>query len=91
MRPKKEFTYTIDYVPEPPPELLYLQRQGHVSDEEAYQVWNMGIGYCIYSPEEFGEAIISTAEGRGLRCYELGHVAKGPKRVAIGPKGIVYQ
>jgi phosphoribosylformylglycinamidine cyclo-ligase len=90
MRPKREFTYSIDYVPEPPPELLCLQRQGHVGDEEAYQVWNMGVGYCIYSPREFGETIMSTAEGRGLRCYELGRVTKGPRRVLVSPKGIVY-
>jgi len=91
MRPKKEFTYVISYVPEPPPELLYLQRHGDVSDEEAYQVWNMGVGYCIYSPREFGETIISTAERRGLHCYELGRVTEGPKKVVIDPKGIVYQ
>jgi len=91
MRPKGEFTYEIDYVPEPPPELLYLQQRGGVSDEEAYQVWNMGVGYCIYSPRQFGEIIASTAEERGMRCYALGHVVEGPKKVIIKPEGIVYQ
>lgn len=91
MRPKGEFTYEIDYVPEPPPELLYLQQRGGVSDEEAYQVWNMGVGYCIYSPRQFGEIIASTAEERGMRCYALGHVVEGPKKVIIKPEGIIYQ
>lgn len=91
MRPKSEFTYEIDYVPEPPSELIYLQQLGEVSDEEAYQVWNMGVGYCIYSPAQFGKTIALTAEGLGMRCYALGQVVEGPKKVIIKPKGIVYQ
>jgi len=61
------------------------------TDEEAYQVWNMGIGYCIYSPAQFGEIITSMAEGRGMRCYALGQVVEGRKKVIIKPKGIVYK
>jgi len=91
MRPKGEFTYEIDYVPEPSSELLFLQQHGGVSDEEAYQVWNMGVGYCIYSPGQFGEVIASTAKEWGMRCYALGHVVDGPKKVMMKPKGIVYQ
>lgn len=91
MRPKKAFTYDITFVPEPPPELLYLQRNGRISDEEAYQVWNMGVGYCLYSPAEYGDAITSAAGKMSLRCYALGRVTEGARGVIIRPKGIVYR
>ncbi|MGQ9513715.1 MAG: AIR synthase-related protein [Thermoproteota archaeon] len=90
MRPKKSFTYRITQVPEPHPEFKFLQRMGDVSDEEAYQVWNMGIGYCIYSPGEFSEIIASVAERNGLKSYVLGHIERGDRKVILEPKGIVY-
>jgi len=90
MRAKREFTYRISFVPEPPLELSFLQKLGGVSDEEAYQVWNMGVGYCIFSTKEFGEIIASKAERRGLRCYTLGHLVAGERKVVIEPKAITY-
>ncbi|MBO3803074.1 MAG: phosphoribosylformylglycinamidine cyclo-ligase [Candidatus Brockarchaeota archaeon] len=90
MRAKRDFTYRISHVPEPPPELSFLQEVGGVSDEEAYQVWNMGVGYCIFSTEDFGEAISSRAEKRGLRCYALGRLVPGERKVVIEPKAVTY-
>lgn len=85
MRAKYDLTYVIDQVPEPQPVFRFLQEKGNVSDEEAYQTWNMGVGMVIVAPENERARI----EPRG--AYVLGHVEKGEKRVVIPSKKIVYQ
>ncbi|KKU77801.1 MAG: Phosphoribosylformylglycinamidine cyclo-ligase [Candidatus Peregrinibacteria bacterium GW2011_GWA2_47_7] len=41
----------LDRLPSPPPAMLALQKLGHVSDKEAYRVWNMGVGMVLIADE----------------------------------------
>jgi phosphoribosylaminoimidazole (AIR) synthetase len=95
MRPRKPFRYVIDNLPEPPrifSELIKLsEHQGiAVSDYEAYQTWNMGVGYVVITLDEFEEEIVGICEGEGVACHRLGMLEKGDKQVEIVPKGIKY-
>lgn len=45
-------TYQVDRASIPcPPVVAEIKRQGNVTDDEAYTVWNMGLGYvCVVAP-----------------------------------------
>ncbi|HZX12211.1 MAG TPA: AIR synthase-related protein, partial [Candidatus Nanoarchaeia archaeon] len=58
----------------PNPLMLYCQRLGNVSDEEAYRTWNMGQGMIIVTGEP--EDVIKVAESRGIEAKVIGKVTK---------------
>lgn len=76
MRSRYEWTYVIDTVPPMQPIFSFLQEKGNVTDEEAYQTWNMGVGMIIIASESEQRKIAGIAQ-------VIGHVEKGPKRVIL--------
>ncbi|MEA3345219.1 MAG: AIR synthase-related protein [Chloroflexota bacterium] len=90
MRCRYPFTYVIERLPEPPPIFRFLQERGEVSDYEAYQTWNMGMGFCLYAPEGEAEAIEGICAEHGISVMRLGHVEEGKKRVMMRPLRIAY-
>lgn len=95
MRPRKSFRYVINNLPEPPrifSELIKLsEQQGTaVSDYEAYQTWNMGVGYVVIAPDESEEEIVGICGDEGVACHRLGRLEEGNRQVEIVSKGIKY-
>lgn len=90
MRAKKQFSYEIDFVPEPSEIFRFLQEKAKLLDSEAYYTWNMGVGYVALAPKESASAIEKACKKFGIKVWELGKAAKGEKRVNIKPKGIVF-
>jgi len=90
MRCRFPFTYVIEILPEPQPIFRFLQEQGEVSDYEAYQTWNMGVGFCLYAPEGEAEAIEGICAEQGISVMRLGRVEEGQKQVVIRPLRITY-
>jgi len=91
MRCRKEFSYSIDFVPEPSDLFKFLQERASLPDSEAYYTWNMGVGYAVIAPEESSSAIKKACTSEGLNCWRLGKVVEGKKKVELKPKGIVFQ
>jgi len=85
MRAKKIFTYLVENLPEPQEIFRFLQEKGSVSDYEAYQTWNMGVGFVIFSTKD------AKSEIEKVGGFQLGRVEKGDKRVLIKPKNIEYK
>jgi phosphoribosylformylglycinamidine cyclo-ligase len=52
-----------------------LQELGNVADEEMYQTFNMGMGYCMVVPEDEASAVVKAA-GRGAKV--VGRAVKRP-------------
>jgi len=46
----KNIGYDLDSLPEPPPIMKLIQKNG-VAKEEMYKTFNMGIGFCVISPK----------------------------------------
>lgn len=78
-RVKSEVGYIIDSLPEVPPIFSLIQRSGHVSDEEMFRVYNMGIGFCIIAPPSEVESVISAAHKYGTHAYKIGSAVKDTK------------
>ena len=55
-------------------------------DEEMYEVFNMGIGFCVVLPEQDVNAAIDIARGNGTDAYRIGHTVPDPERTVTLPK-----
>ncbi len=89
-RVKSEVGYVIDFLPESPDIFRLIQEYGGVSDEEMYRVYNMGIGFCVVTPEKHASKAIDTAKRHGVEAYRIGYTVPDPERkVIIEPKHLV--
>ena len=88
-RAPQEFTYEIVHVPQPPEIFRFLQERGNINDEEAYRVWNMGVGFVIFVPQHEVARVRTICADAGTEIIELGYVRRGPRRVQLAEKGIV--
>lgn len=91
MRAKKDFTYVIDQVPSKPKILSYLQKIHNIPDNEAYETWNMGVGFVIFAPRQEGNRIKKICDKYKIDCLKIGYVKKGEKRVVIKPINVIYR
>lgn len=91
MRHKTPLKYVVDNLPVPQEEFRFMQAVGPVEDEEAYRVWNMGVGMVVIAPEKDRIRVGQSAESCGLRPYVLGYTEKGNREVAIVPKNLTYK
>jgi len=91
MRARKPFTYAIEKLPRKPRIFKFLQEKGKISDFEAYQTWNMGLGFVIFAPESQEKTIGEVCQKHKVGLYKLGRVEKGPKQVIIKPLKIIYK
>ena len=78
--------YVIDSLPEPHPIFHLIQERRGVPDEEMYEVFNMGIGFCVVLPEQDVNAAIDIARGNGTDAYRIGHTVPDPERTVTLPK-----
>ncbi len=65
--------------------VLYCQELGRISDEEAYQTWNMGQGMIIITPEP--NEVIKVARKYNLEAKVIGEVTSNPG-ITIVSQGI---
>jgi phosphoribosylformylglycinamidine cyclo-ligase len=82
--------YVLDHLPEPHPIFRLIQECGHVSDEEMFFTYNMGIGFCVAVDPGDVDAARQIAERHGLESYAIGHtVADAKREVRIPARGLV--
>ena len=66
MRLKKGTGFEIDEPMKPNPIFKVLQELGKVTDQEMYQTFNMGMGFCIIVPEKQAASVVKAA-GKGAK------------------------
>jgi len=66
--------FTIDDLPPVPPIFRLIQIQGDVSSAEMYQVYNMGIGFCVLVSEKDRDVVLAILQSRGRRAKVIGRV-----------------
>lgn len=91
MRAKKSFTYIIEKLPKKPRILAYLQKIAKIPDKEAYETWNMGLGFVVFAPENQEKKMSKICQKHKIKLYRIGRVEKGPKKVIIKPLNITYE
>jgi phosphoribosylformylglycinamidine cyclo-ligase len=82
--------FIIEWLPQPPPIFGLIQARGRVSDAEMYQVFNMGIGFCVVTTPAAADQVHAIARQHGVTAYTLGHaVADAEHRIWMRPKRLV--
>lgn len=75
--------YHIHTLPPPPPIFTVLQEMGQISDAEMFQVYNMGIGFCLVTPETDAERALQIAHAYGTPAWRIGTTIPSPERTII--------
>jgi len=66
-----------------PPIFGFLKREGHVSDTEMYQTFNMGVGLCLVTPRGEVDAVLRDYRKLGFDGRQIGAVKRG-EGVVVG-------
>lgn len=91
MRAPKDFTYTLDFVPEVPEEFDFIAEQAGNSVADMYGNYNMGAGFAVYVPKRDVKTVVKCAEVAGFKAWDAGEVKDGPKRVIINPVNVAFE
>jgi phosphoribosylformylglycinamidine cyclo-ligase len=91
MRPRRELTYRVTWLPDVPEVLSFLVDQADMSPAAAYTTFNMGCGFAVYCAAGSGSEVVRLATEVGLSAGLAGVVEEGPRRVVLEPVDVVYE
>jgi phosphoribosylformylglycinamidine cyclo-ligase len=66
--------FEIDNLPPAPPIFRLIQNYGAVGDPEMFEVFNMGVGFCVLAADKDAGVILQILERHGRRARIVGHV-----------------
>ena len=75
-----EIGFVIDALPEPPPLFGLIEHLGGVSRAEMFDVYNMGIGFCVVVAEADVEATLAILARHGRKASLIGHAIADPSK-----------
>ena len=81
-----EVGFVLDALPPPPPIFGLIQRFGGVADAEMYEVFNMGVGFCVLLPEADADAAAALLTAHGRHAAVIGHVVADPEKAVHLPQ-----
>ena len=82
----KQIGFELDNLPKTPPLMQLIEDYG-VKSDEMYKTFNMGIGFCIISPQSEVKKIRSVFKNHKMITYDIGHISK-KKGVFVNSKKI---
>ena len=71
----KKIGYHLDNMPKTPALMQLIEDTG-VKNEEMYKTFNMGVGFCIISPENQVKNIHKIFNKHKMKSYEIGRISK---------------
>ncbi len=81
LRLKAEVSYEITDPLAPPPIFELIAERGEVPEEEMYEVFNMGCGFCVVVPAADEAAALEVLRGHYPDARRIGEVTAGERRV----------
>ncbi len=79
--------YHIHTLPPPLPIFTVLQDAGQLTDAEMYQVYNMGIGFCVIVAETDADRVMQIITEHDGRAWQIGTTVESPERtITIEPR-----
>jgi phosphoribosylformylglycinamidine cyclo-ligase len=69
-----------------PPIFQLIQRYGAVSSAEMYEVYNMGVGFCVLVGEKDSDAALSILQRHGRRAQVIGRVIEDDNKSVYLPR-----
>ena len=71
----KQIGFELDNLPKTPPLMQLIQDSG-VKSDEMYKTFNMGVGFCLISPENHVRGIQKIITKHEMKSYEIGRTSK---------------
>lgn len=82
--------FVIDQLPRPLPIFELIQKTLNVPLDEMYEVFNMGIGFCVMVSAEHAQQVIDIVGQKGSPAQIIGYVVPdSEKRVWLSEQGLV--
>jgi phosphoribosylformylglycinamidine cyclo-ligase len=75
-----EIGFVIDDLPEPPPLFGLIEKLGGVARAEMFDVYNMGMGFCVVVAEADADATLAILARHGRRASVIGHAVADPSK-----------
>ena len=75
-----EIGFVIDDLPPPPPLFGLIESLGGITRAEMFEVYNMGIGFCVTVAEADVEATLAILKRHGRAASMIGHAVADPTR-----------
>jgi phosphoribosylformylglycinamidine cyclo-ligase len=72
--------YVIDNMPPVPPIFSLIQRYADVDDAEMFQVYNMGVGFCLVVAPEAADQAMTVLRKHGRKAFKIGRAITDPKK-----------
>ncbi len=88
---KENIRFVIDPLPDTPPVFQLIQERGQIADAEMYEVFNMGVGFCIIvETANDAEAVQKICKAYEISCHGIGYVENtdGTKEVTLPSKNL---
>ena len=84
--------FVIDALPQEPPIFSLIREYGQVDLAEMFEVYNMGIGFCIVVDSSNADDVLSIVNKHGKVGHVIGHAVADPdKRVQLKRHKLVGQ
>jgi phosphoribosylformylglycinamidine cyclo-ligase len=85
-----EIGFVIDDLPPPPPLFGLIEKLGGIDRAEMFDVYNMGIGFCVVVAEGDADATLAILARHGRRAAVIGHAVADPsKSVQLPREGLI--
>ncbi len=81
-----EIGFVIDDLPPPPPLFGLIETLGGVSRAEMFEVYNMGIGFCVMVAEGEVDATLAILDRHGRHASVIGHAVADPTKSVRLPR-----
>jgi len=75
-----EIGFVLDNLPDPPPIFGLIQQHGIVGRAEMFEVFNMGIGFCVVVPETDVETALAILAKHKRQAWAIGRAIADPTR-----------
>ncbi|MGA1864503.1 MAG: phosphoribosylformylglycinamidine cyclo-ligase [bacterium] len=89
LRVDSQVAFIIDHLPDPPAIFRLIQEKGGISDREMFQVFNMGIGFCMVCAPEEMHNITETCENHRIPLHRIGYAVESREKfMEVKPFGL---
>ena len=78
--------FLIDDLPAVPPVFRLIQQSGAVDDPEMFEVFNMGVGFCVLVSEKDADSALSILRGHSRRAQVIGRVIEDDRKGVYLPR-----
>jgi phosphoribosylformylglycinamidine cyclo-ligase len=78
--------FQIDNLPPVPPIFQLIQQHGAVSTAEMFEVYNMGVGFCVLVGEQDRDAVLSILQRHNRRAQIIGRVINDDSKGVYLPR-----